>query len=307
MTANPTWYEILGVEPSASPTEIKKAWQAATDAYAPGTGAAQLRLFNNAAEVLLDPERRAAYDASLGLGTATGDAVGGEEPEESEDSAAPAVPDQDAAPEEPAEESDEPGSEPVLAGAGPAAPDMPADLPPQVPGRRGLVGALAAGGLWVLIPTLLLTIASVTLAVVLVRDIQGRVNQAQDGAEAAATAERAMSAVLAYDYRHMDADLQRAEQYLTPSYAQEFAKTFGLLTEGADGKPGPAVQTKTVVTADALDVGVQDAEPGRVRVLLFVNQTSVKDGASPAIFQNRVVATMVQRDGAWLIDGLQSL
>ncbi len=70
-TPNPTWYDVLGVSREASPAEIKAAWRTATDKFEPGTGAGQFRMFNEAADVLLDPERRAAYDASLDAGPPT--------------------------------------------------------------------------------------------------------------------------------------------------------------------------------------------------------------------------------------------
>src|SRR5215218_6746982 len=61
----PTWYDILGVAHDASPAEIKAAWRSVTDRFEPGSGTSQFRLFNEAADVLLDPDRRAAYDAEL--------------------------------------------------------------------------------------------------------------------------------------------------------------------------------------------------------------------------------------------------
>ncbi len=64
---NPTLYDILGVSPDASREEIRKAWREAADRFEPGEGGStkQFRLFNEAAEVLLDPERREEYDAQL--------------------------------------------------------------------------------------------------------------------------------------------------------------------------------------------------------------------------------------------------
>ena len=64
----PTWYDLLGVEPDASTDEIRAAWKAATADLDPGT---RLRTLNEAAEILLDPARRAEYDATL---TASDDA-----------------------------------------------------------------------------------------------------------------------------------------------------------------------------------------------------------------------------------------
>ena len=62
---NPTWYDVLGVSRDATPEQVKGAWRDATDKFEPGSGAGQFRMFNEAADVLLDPQRRAAYDASL--------------------------------------------------------------------------------------------------------------------------------------------------------------------------------------------------------------------------------------------------
>jgi Mce-associated membrane protein len=64
---NPTLYDILGVSPDASREEIRKAWREAADRFEPGEGGStkQFRLFNEAAEVLLDPERRKEYDGQL--------------------------------------------------------------------------------------------------------------------------------------------------------------------------------------------------------------------------------------------------
>ncbi|HET6627866.1 MAG TPA: J domain-containing protein [Nocardioidaceae bacterium] len=64
---SPTLYDILGVRPEATSEEIKAAWRDAAERFEPGSGgsAGQFRLFNEAAEVLLDPERRTAYDEQL--------------------------------------------------------------------------------------------------------------------------------------------------------------------------------------------------------------------------------------------------
>jgi len=65
---NPTLYDILGESPLASREEIRRAWRDAAERFEPGSGggsSAQFRLFNEAAEVLLDPARRKAYDEEL--------------------------------------------------------------------------------------------------------------------------------------------------------------------------------------------------------------------------------------------------
>ncbi len=59
----PTWYDLLGVEPDASEDKIRSAWKAAIADLDPTDR--RFKTLNEAAEVLLNEERRAAYDASL--------------------------------------------------------------------------------------------------------------------------------------------------------------------------------------------------------------------------------------------------
>ncbi len=62
---SPTWYDVLGVSRDSTPDQIKAAWRNATDKFEPGSGSGQFRMFNEAADVLLDPTSRAAYDETL--------------------------------------------------------------------------------------------------------------------------------------------------------------------------------------------------------------------------------------------------
>ena len=334
MTTNPTptWYDILGVPRDATPDQIKAAWRVATDKFEPGSGTSQFRLFNEAADVLLDPERRAAYDAQLAGEAAP---VSTAEPRPEPDS------EPDTEPE--AEPETEPEAEPET---GPLADRVAEAVPPARPGETepgpepgtepetGDAGAagptgtrpgvwlaardsLTANLRWVLVVCVPLLVVSLAVSVVAVFglhvggvDVEGIRPQVQAfdaGPQAAAAAERALEPVLSYDYRHMETDRDRAARYLTPAYRKDYLKNFNdLLMTGPDGGPGPVVKTKAVVTADVLDTGVVDAEPGLVRVIAFVNQSSVKGDASPTVLQNRLVVTMVHRGDAWLIDKITS-
>lgn len=60
---SPSWYDLLGVAPDASPDEIRAAWRTAIADLDPTDR--RFGTLNQAAEVLLDPDRRAAYDAEL--------------------------------------------------------------------------------------------------------------------------------------------------------------------------------------------------------------------------------------------------
>lgn len=264
MTASaPTWYDVLGVGREATPEEIKAAWRSAVDDAEPGTP--RFRSLNEAADTLLDPARREAYDATL-------PAV-----------AVPLVIPPEAAGAEPTEPTGTTGT------------------------KAGRSIRMPRAGGWILACAAIVTVAALVVSALLVHDIDERVAAHRAGSEASAAAERALTAVLSYDYRQLDEDRARAVRYLTPSYAEQYKKNFDkLITEGPGGAPGPAVKTKAVVTADVLSTGVVDGTGARVRVLVFVNQSSVKGDASPAIFQNRVVATMVERGGSWLLADLRS-
>lgn len=295
MTADPSWYDILGVSRHATPAEIKAAWRDATDKFEPGSGSAHFRLFNEAADVLLDPRRRAEYDARLDADAAGRSAT---EPVATERGAA----------EPPTVETAvaEPARTPGTAARTWRLPRRP--RPEQVTQRER--GPEPAG--WTRLVVLLL-LPVLTLAALAAAGYYGY-QAHRDGlirdarAEAPAAAENALGSVLAYDYRHLGADEKRAARFLTDHYQRQkhFAATYRLLARGKDGKPGPAVTTRTVVTAHVLGSAVVDAAPGLARVLVFVNQTSTKDGKNPVVFQNRVVATMVRSGNAWLIDDLKS-
>ncbi len=292
MTTNPsgpTWYDILGVDPAAGPDEIKAAWRNATDKFEPGTGASQFRLFNEAADVLLDPAKRAEYDAQLS---------GAEAPEDTTAEADPAPVAEEPAPvvETPAAETDADESDAAEVEEPTAEVAEPLE-PAAGPSAMLLVSVVVAS---------VLAIAMVVVTVALGLHLHKRVDDAQAANDASAVAERALTAVLSYNYQHMDADRNRAVQFLTPAYAKQYVKTFSLLTDGPNGTPGGAEKTQAVVTANVLNTGVVDADANTVRVLVFVNQSSVKGSAAAAIFQNRVVATMVRSGDSWLISDITS-
>ena len=60
---NPTWYDVLGVDRDATADEVRTAWRRSIADLDPSDR--RFRSANEAAEVLLDADRRRAYDASL--------------------------------------------------------------------------------------------------------------------------------------------------------------------------------------------------------------------------------------------------
>ena len=67
-----SWYEVLGIEPSASPEEVRVAYRQAARRHHPDYGGDGERMqhLNAAWRVLGDPARRLAYDRQLARRTA---------------------------------------------------------------------------------------------------------------------------------------------------------------------------------------------------------------------------------------------
>lgn len=293
--SGPTWYDVLGVERDASADDVRAAWRAATDRAEPGSG--QFRAANEAAETLLDPARRAEYDASLAAPPARGTAPGtaGEQ--------GPVEQPRRARRRRRREEEVGPGTPvPVATSTDDASQGADERRRGVLVRTLGRVPRLVLAAL--LVAVLALAGASVWLAGE-VRD-EARVADARD--QATVAAEQAAEAILSYDYEDLATDRKRAEGYLTGDFRAEYARNFQLLSEQEDGTPGAAVQTKAVVQAQAVGSGVVDVDPdGRTaRVLVFVNQTSEKEGQEPQVFLNRVAMTMQERDGRWLVSDLRS-
>ncbi|MGZ4475154.1 MAG: J domain-containing protein [Nocardioides sp.] len=298
---NPTLYDILGVRPDATPDQIKRAWRDAADRFEPGSGSsgAQFRLFNEAAEVLLDPAKRAEYDAGLAGGS--GAAAPGRFPRlgkskktdktENTDSTDSTTHAGTAGKAEPAEKVAPAAPVAPATAAAPSASD--AGTGPSTPLLAGL-GVLA----------LVLVVAAAVLGLVVwsypaVRQ-QDRADEAAQTAPAAA--ERAAATILSYDYTSLDTDEKAAERYMTTSYAKEYADTFDKLV-----RPN-AAKLHAKVVADVRASGVQHADPDRVNVLLFVNQStkSTANSGQEQLALNRVELKMVRQGDTWLVDDIAS-
>lgn len=115
----PSYYDLLDVDPTADDAQIRAAWKSAIADLDPTDR--RFRAYNQAAEVLLDPTRRAAHDAEL----------------------AAAAPEPDPEPE-PAGVEAEPAAEPAPASDRPAGRSVPAWLLAGVAALTALVVAATA-------------------------------------------------------------------------------------------------------------------------------------------------------------------
>lgn len=287
--SSPTWYDLLAVDPTASTEEIRAAWKSAIADLDPTDR--RFATLSEAAGVLLDPERRQAYDAELAAQAAVQAEVQAEaEPEVTEAES-------EQAPDTEVESGDEPAATviPVVAAA-----PAPRRAPYLLPG-------------WVLAMVAVLAVAAVVLAAVLAghhpgsKVIQGEATLSsgtkvtdieQSAADAEAAARTAIVPLLSYDYRHLDADQSKAEKYLTDSYRKSYDSLFAVIKQNAPG-------TQTVITTKVVESGIVRVDGDRVQVLLFVDRpTTNKASTTPIPYQDQVTATMQKVGGSWLVDNL---
>jgi Mce-associated membrane protein len=293
----PTWYDLLGVEPDASPEEIRTAWKSGIADLEPGDR--RFRTLNEAAEVLLDPDRRAAYDAQLAPDTVV------------EVRGAPATPVlrseraslegslETSAAEAPTARTASTGvitdleAEKARTRAEAKAAKSAARDDGKPASTRGTVPAWLLGALAALV-ALLLACAGYLLTQPADAAVADATREAQSSAERAATT------ILAYDYRHLDEDQQAAGELMTPGYRKKYDALFAQIAANAP-------DLKVVVTVDVVASGVVRSGDDRVQVLVFANRPTLRrDQAEPEIFRDQVVMTMVKSGGDWLVDDMDT-
>ena len=203
---SPSWYDLLGVAPDADETEVRAAWRAAIADLDPTDR--RFGVLNRAAEVLLDPTSRAAYDAEL---RAT-------EPEPEPESGLEPDPD-------------------------PAAPYADADPDPDAGHARSGRRVVPA---WLLAAVAAVTVLVAGAAVFVATTIPSDAAVEDASAAARSAAERAAVPVLSYDATRLDASRASAEQYLTGDYRKKYDDLFnGVIAKNAP-ETGTVVRASVV-------------------------------------------------------------
>ena len=276
----PTWYDLLGVEPDASSDEIRAAWKAGIADLDPTDR--RFRTLNEAAEVLLDSDRRAAYDASL-------------------------EPDDEA---EPQPQAESPLTRQKLSARaqrattvsdGSAETEAQLEAPDETqPEHQPRTTAQRAIPAWLLAAlAVLVTLLLATAGYLATQPSDAAI--ADSTSEAQSAAERAVTTILAYDYRHLDEDQKAAGALMTSDYKKQ--KYDPLFTQIAANAP----DLKASVTVEVVASGIVRSGEDRVDVLVFVNRPTMrKDLTEPQVYRDQVVVTMVEQDGDWLVDDLDT-
>lgn len=283
----PSWYDLLDVDRDASPEQIRAAWKARIADLDPTDR--RFRVLNQAAEVLLDPKRRAAYDAELAAEPAE------EEPEEPV--ATPAAP--AAAEAAPVQAGADKSAEPSKAAAWLAKArtaletrrSTPREAAPAAAGRYNVPG-------WLLIAVAVLTacVLGVTTWLWFGKPSDAAVADSTRSAQSAA--ERAVGPILSYNALHLEEDQKAAESYMTSDYRKQYDQLFEVIKQNAP-------DTKTIVKAQVVASGIVRSGEDRVQVLLFVNRpTTNKERTTPVVYKDQVTVTMQKVDGEWLVDDM---
>ena len=282
-------YDVLDVDRDATDADIRTAWKTAIADLDPSDR--RFRAYNQAAEVLLDPDRRAAYDAEL-----------------ASDPDSPPVETGDAVDEEPA------ASPTVTAGTAPTTstpPSVMAGLKRRLarqqrePKETQDGPALRQVPVWLLVLLLVMTIAfGATAAWILTRtpsdDTVARALRTAEG-----TAQTAAPVIFSYDHTRLEESHDRAAAYMTSDYRQEYDDLFTSVIEQN------APKLKTTVESEFLSSGVirtagGDQADDRVQVLVVFDQLTTNREVTEARRSPAYAVLTMERVGDdWLVDDVE--
>lgn len=114
-----------------------------------------------------------------------------------------------------------------------------------------------------------------------------------------------LARALSYDYRSLDADLDRATALMTTAFGKRFRDTWEKTTRR------DASAKKVVTKAVVRGAGLVTSDGGKVRCLTFLDQvlvrsTGIDKGSEPVkVSQNRVTVSVREVDGTWLVDDIK--
>ena len=274
-------YDLLDVDEAASADEVRAAWKTAIADLEPTDR--RFRAFNDAAGVLLDPARRAAYDEELAAARA---------------SEAPPEPAREPKPktEAKADKRSTISGTPIV---------YTSETPASDAGRAG-------PNTWALLTAGVLALLAVVLAVwVLTRPGVGDSTPkgSADVTAGPSSVENFVSDTLvpamSYDYRTWKSDLAKFEAYMTPAEAAKYQRGWKAI--------GPQVEQQKAIVAshapdDAPGTGLTRVSDDGTRavVLAFIDQDVRKAATAP--FTLKMWATFVlDKDpstGSWLVDNV---
>lgn len=110
---------------------------------------------------------------------------------------------------------------------------------------------------------------------------------------------RLATLVTTYDHRTIQEDIAEVLDNSTGEFRDQYQGASSALSDLMK-------ETKAVAKGTVLEIAVAESEPGRAKLLVFVDQeVRNNDRPKPKIDRTRVVLTLVEQDGRWLIEALE--
>lgn len=280
-------YDLLDVDETADAEEIRAAWKGAIADLDPTDRS--FRAYNDAAGVLLDADRRAAYDAELAETRAREEQLAELDRTEATGPSQPTA-DPDVSPETENH-------------------DVRADLDAARPARSGPPGwalgaAAVAAALSLALAVWILTMpgARADASDSPARVAERGARQERAAIEAEEAAERLVGPVLSYNHETMPADLERIRSNMTAKMGEKQASSWPEISE-------EAVAQEIVVQATPAGTALIRVSPqgDRATVVVFVDQFVEKKGAEPFVLRMWATLSLVKNagsDGRWLLDDI---
>lgn len=124
-------------------------------------------------------------------------------------------------------------------------------------------------------------------------------------ADATDAASSASEKMFSYKYNKLDEHMREAQTTMTPKFAKKFRSISPALKALA---PQRKIQVKAVVRYAAAKECGDACSPRKATVLIFIDQARISaDAKKPTVFGNRIEASMVERNGKWLVDNVKAL
>ena len=106
--------------------------------------------------------------------------------------------------------------------------------------------------------------------------------------------------LVAIDYRELDSYHESLDEFLTPNLVNELDSTWDVLSETYQ-------QTRTVVDAQTLDVGMSFLTEDRAEVLMVVSVSLSRDGVASGSTTGTYLVELTRVDDTWKLSRIPDL
>lgn len=118
--------------------------------------------------------------------------------------------------------------------------------------------------------------------------------------EARAVAEEVVPRLLSYDHTNIAEEVDARAQEVGGRFKEDYLSLVRDIVIPASDREQLVTQTSTAAVGAS-----ENAAPGRVQLMMFLNQTSTRAGQEePTLSGSRVQVTMEQEGDRWLVSGL---